>query len=110
MKGNIAIDFDGDGEAEIPVVNLDFNISGKLKELYIHEGDQITKGQILAKLDDTQYEKKLKTAEINHRRTACHDDTLNVPSFFILKNKLSVYFIFLVEKLLTWGESKYLKV
>jgi len=68
MRGDITIDFDGDGEAEIPVVNLDFDISGKLKELYVQEGDEITKGQLLAKLDDTEYVKKLRTAEINYRK------------------------------------------
>jgi multidrug efflux pump subunit AcrA (membrane-fusion protein) len=68
MRGDITIDFDSDGEAEIPVVNLDFDISGKLKELYVQEGDEISKGQILAKLDDTEYVKKLKTAEINYKK------------------------------------------
>lgn len=68
MRGDITIDFDSDGEAEIPVVNLDFDISGKLKELYVQEGDEISKGQLLAKLDDTEYVKKLKTAEINYKK------------------------------------------
>ncbi len=68
IKGDITIDFDGDGEAEIPVVNLDFDISDKLKELYVNEGDEITIGQLLAKLDDTEYTKKLKTAEINYKK------------------------------------------
>ncbi len=69
MKGDITIDFDGDGEAEIPVINLDFDISDKLKELYVKEGDEIKSGQLLAKLDDTAYVKKLKTAEINYRKS-----------------------------------------
>lgn len=68
MRGDITIGFDGDGEAEIPVVNLDFDISGKLSELYVVEGDEIAQGQLLAKLDDTEYIKKLKTAEINYKK------------------------------------------
>lgn len=67
-RGDITIGFEGDGEAEIPVVNLDFDISGKLKELYVQEGEQIKKDQLLAKLDDTEYEKKLKTAQINYKK------------------------------------------
>jgi RND family efflux transporter MFP subunit len=67
-RGDITIGFEGDGEAEIPVVNLDFDISGKLKELYVQEGEQITEGQLLARLDDTEYEKKLKTAQINYKK------------------------------------------
>lgn len=67
-RDNITIGFEGDGEAEIPVVNLDFDISGKLKELYVKEGEEITEGQLLAKLDDTEFAKKLKTAEINYAK------------------------------------------
>ncbi|WZL72350.1 efflux RND transporter periplasmic adaptor subunit [Clostridiaceae bacterium 35-E11] len=68
QKGDITIGFTGDGEAEIPVVNLDFELSGKLKELYVKEGEQIKEGQILAKLDDKQYQNKLKTAEISYQK------------------------------------------
>ncbi|SKC47411.1 efflux RND transporter periplasmic adaptor subunit [Maledivibacter halophilus] len=67
-KDDITIGFEGDGEAEIPVVNLDFDISGKLKELYVSEGEAITEGQLLAKLNDIEYSKKLKTAEINYTK------------------------------------------
>lgn len=69
MRGDITIGFDGDGEAEIPSVNLDFNISGKLTELYVKEGDEIKQGQLLGKLDDTEYVKKFKTAEINYMKS-----------------------------------------
>lgn len=67
-RDDITIGFEGDGEAEIPVVNLDFDISGKLKELHVQEGDEITEGQLLAKLDDIEFAKKLKTAEINYAK------------------------------------------
>ncbi len=67
-RGDISIDFDGDGEAEIPVINLDFDITGKLEEIYVSEGDYIEKDQLLAKLDDTEYANKLKTEEINYKK------------------------------------------
>lgn len=69
VKGDITIGFDGDGEAEIPSVNLDFDISGKLAELYVTEGEEIKQGQLIGKLDDTEYVKKLKTAEIAYRKS-----------------------------------------
>ncbi|MFZ5965773.1 MAG: efflux RND transporter periplasmic adaptor subunit [Bacillota bacterium] len=65
-RGDITIGFTGDGEAEIPVVNLDFELSGKLAEIYVSEGDVIKQGQILAKLDDTEYQNQLKTAQISY--------------------------------------------
>ncbi len=67
-RGDITIGFDGDGEAEIPSVNLDFDISGKLTGLYIAEGDEIQIGQLLGKLDDTEYVKLLKSAEISYKK------------------------------------------
>lgn len=67
-RGDITIGFTGDGQAEIPVVNLDFEISGKLEELYVKEGEEIKEGQLLAKLDDKEYEKKVKTSEVNYNK------------------------------------------
>ncbi|AOT69741.1 efflux RND transporter periplasmic adaptor subunit [Geosporobacter ferrireducens] len=67
-RGDLTIAFAGDGRSRIPTVNLNFNLSGKLKELYVKEDDEIQSGQILAKLDDSEYIKKLKTAQINYDR------------------------------------------
>lgn len=68
-KGNIEISFDGDGEAEISTVNVDFEIGGKLKELYVKEGDQIKKGDIVGKLDDSDYVNKLKTTQVDYQKS-----------------------------------------
>lgn len=67
-KGDITIGFMGDGEAEIPVVNLDFELSGNIEKIHVQEGEQIKKGQILAKLNDTAYQNKLKTAKISYTK------------------------------------------
>jgi RND family efflux transporter MFP subunit len=67
-RGNIVIGFTGDGVAEIPVVNVDFDINGTLKEIYVSEGDKVTEGQLLAKLEDEEYLNKLKTSEITYKQ------------------------------------------
>lgn len=67
-RGDITIGFTGDGEAEIPVINLDFSLSGKIKEVHVKNGEQIQEGQILAKLDDTEYQNKLRTAELSYNK------------------------------------------
>ena len=67
--GDIIIGITGDGTAEIPIVNLNFELSGKLKELYVNAGDVIEEGQILAKLEDTEYQNKLQTAEISYKKS-----------------------------------------
>ena len=68
QMGDITIGFTGDGKAEIPVVKLDFEISGKLKELYVKEGELIQEGQLLAKLDDTELQNKLRISQINYNK------------------------------------------
>ena len=66
--GDITIGFTGDGSAEIPIVNLNFELSGKLKELYVSPGDVIKKGQMLARLENAEYQNKLQTSEINYKK------------------------------------------
>ncbi|AOY77142.1 efflux RND transporter periplasmic adaptor subunit [Clostridium formicaceticum] len=66
--GDITIGFSGDGQAEVPVVNLDFDISGKLKNLYVKVGEEIKAGQTLAMLDDTDHKKQVKIAESNYHK------------------------------------------
>ena len=57
--------------------DLSFRVAGKLKELLINEGDEVTKGQIIAQLDQTDFKIELEdkkatyaTAKANFTRTA----------------------------------------
>ena len=68
-RGDLKDDVSGDGTAEISSVNIDFENNGKLKALYVKEGDQIKKGQVLAKLDDTDYVNKLAIAKSNYDKS-----------------------------------------
>ena len=65
-KGDIKIRFSDDGESYLPVLKLRFQISGQLKEVNVNIGDKIKKGDILAKLDDSDYINKLDTARLNY--------------------------------------------
>lgn len=93
-SGDITIGFSGDGSAEIKGYYIDFEVSGKVKEIYVKEGDVIKKGQVLAKLDDTDYVNKLKSAEIAYKKAqlnynqAIENSKLNLMSE---KQKLDEY-------------------
>ncbi|WP_268050209.1 efflux RND transporter periplasmic adaptor subunit [Clostridium ganghwense] len=69
IKGDIALDFSADGEVNLSVTNLDFEIGGKLKEVLVKQDQEIKKGQIVAKLDDTDYINKLKSAQVSYDQT-----------------------------------------
>lgn len=68
-RSDLKVDVTGDGAAEISTVNVDFDNSGELKELYVKEGDRIKKGQVLAKLDDSELKNKLMIAKANYEKS-----------------------------------------
>lgn len=48
--------------------DLSFRVSGKLKGLYIKEGDQVTKGQVIARLDQTDFKIELEDKKANYEK------------------------------------------
>lgn len=66
--GTISIDFMADGVSNLPVLNLRFPVGGQLKELYFDIGDEIKQGDVIAKLDDTDYINKINSAQINYEQ------------------------------------------
>jgi RND family efflux transporter MFP subunit len=77
VSGGIAGDtrqFPGVVDA-IQKADLSFRVEGKLKEILVKEGDMVEKGQVLARLDPTDYQIKLndrkasyETAKANYER------------------------------------------
>lgn len=63
-KGDLVISLESDGASTIAYQNIDPEVTGKLTKVYVKSGDQITKGQVLAEIDSTEYEKAYKTAKI----------------------------------------------
>jgi RND family efflux transporter MFP subunit len=48
--------------------DLAFRVAGKLKELLIKEGDQVTKGQVIARLDQTDFKIELEDKKANFEK------------------------------------------
>ncbi len=51
------------GNIEATEVNVGFKISGRIVKLFVQEGDQVTKGRILAKLDDEDLLQRVELAK-----------------------------------------------
>ena len=51
------------GNVDIREVNLGFRVSGRISELKVDEGDTVTNGQILARLDDEPYVRAVNEAK-----------------------------------------------
>ena len=59
-----AINVTGDGNLSLPNQReLTFGTSGKIAEINVADGDRVTTGQVLARLDTTSLERAVTTAE-----------------------------------------------
>ncbi len=65
-KGNLTVEITATGNLAMPdSVNLSFGSSGKVREVLVEMGDEVKKGQVLAKLDTSTLEQNLIQAQIN---------------------------------------------
>ncbi len=58
-RGDITVSLTGDGNADISVTNLGFEVSGTIIEVLVEPGQVVQAGDILARLDDTDYANEL---------------------------------------------------
>jgi len=61
-RGNITVELVADGSADLEVTNLAFQVVGKLQEILVEPGQTVKAGEVLARLDGTDYENKLTRA------------------------------------------------
>lgn len=65
-KGDLTVEITATGNLAMPdSVNLSFGSSGKVQEVLVEMGDEVKKGQVLAKLDTSTLEQNLIQAQIN---------------------------------------------
>ncbi len=65
-KGNLTVEITATGNLAMPdSVNLSFGSSGKVQAVLVEMGDEVKKGQVLAKLDTSTLEQSLIQAQIN---------------------------------------------
>lgn len=62
-------EFPGTVEAA-QTADLGFRVSGKLAEIKVKEGDEVSIGQVLATLDDTDYQIQLRTRQADYDKAA----------------------------------------
>lgn len=64
------------GNVDIRTVNLAFRVSGRLSELEVEEGDQVTEGMRLGALDDAPYQVRIQQAQANLQAAQANLDLL----------------------------------
>jgi len=52
VRGDLTVSVSGSGNIEIPnELNLTFGVDGRIEKINVEEGDEVTKGEVLARLD-----------------------------------------------------------
>lgn len=68
-RGNLIISVSGSGNTRVTSEsNLTFGVSGRIKTIYIEEGDNVTAGEVLAELDTSPLELALTQARVAYTR------------------------------------------
>lgn len=66
QRGNLSVEISAAGNLSLSVTQrLAFEISGTVAEVLVEEGDSVTEGQVLVRLDTSEWEKELVTLELN---------------------------------------------
>ncbi|MFC1893212.1 efflux RND transporter periplasmic adaptor subunit [Chloroflexota bacterium] len=66
QRGDLTVDITASGNLALSVVeDLAFEMAGTVEEILVEDGDSVTEGQLLAKLDTSEWEKELTTLELN---------------------------------------------
>lgn len=64
-RGDVAVTINADGELSIPLDRkLSFGTSGTIEQVNVADGDKVTKGEVLAKLDTTPLQRAVDSAEL----------------------------------------------
>ncbi|SHH23446.1 biotin/lipoyl-binding protein [Desulforamulus hydrothermalis] len=56
QRDDIVVGFDSDGSVDFSKVTLRFDVKGTIAEVLVSEGDAVKKGQVIARLDDRDYQ------------------------------------------------------
>jgi RND family efflux transporter MFP subunit len=67
-QGTIKIDLVGDGQISLPMKNLDFQIQGTIKNIWVKPGQTVKKGDKMAEIDVQTYEKDYQKAELEYEK------------------------------------------
>lgn len=62
VRDDIVVGFDSDGTIDFAKVNLRFGVKGTIAEILVNEGDEVKKGEVIARLDDQDYQDQYQIA------------------------------------------------
>jgi multidrug efflux pump subunit AcrA (membrane-fusion protein) len=69
-QGDIKIELTGDGSVNLPVKNVDFEVSGKIKTIYVEPGQEVKAGDVLAEIYNDDYVDNVTSAEIAYQKAS----------------------------------------
>ncbi len=80
-SSDVALKVRGTGTIQpIRTVNLSPKVAGRIKQIFVDQGDRVQQGQVLAKMDDTDLLAEVAQSRANLRLTQARLDTLRRPA------------------------------
>ena len=90
-KGNLQIGLYADGRITLPVTNLNFEVSGTVKNILVQTGQTVIAGDLLAELDDTDLQLVVTNAENNlSKAKASYNDAVSQRDYSIKSEGLKL--------------------
>jgi HlyD family secretion protein len=89
--GDLLLGLSADGKIKLPVTNLNFEVSGTIKNVYVEAGGSVKKGDLLAELDDTELRLALETALKNLEKAEASYDDAAASQDYSVKTELASY-------------------
>jgi RND family efflux transporter MFP subunit len=90
-RGDLIVGLTADGTVALPVTNLNFEVEGSVKTLYVAAGNSVKKGDLLAELDDTDYLLDIETAKNNLAKAQTnYDDAVWQYEYSLKQDKASL--------------------
>ena len=87
-RGNLVLGLGADGRVALPVSNLNFGVTGVVSKVYVSVGDTVKAGDLLAELDDSDYQFAISSANNNLTKSqTAYDNAVSQYNLSVLSDE-----------------------
>lgn len=86
--GNLVLGLSADGTVALPVTSLNFEVDGIISKIYVSAGDTVKEGDLLAELDDEDYQLAVTNAQNSvDKAISNYEDTVKQHEYSLLSSE-----------------------
>ena len=89
--GDLVLGLGADGRVALPVSNLNFGVAGTVSKIYVAVGDSVKAGDLLAELEDSNYQFAIASARNNLTKTrTSYDNAVSQYEYSVLSDEKDI--------------------